>query len=142
MKNNKFIWLDDLRDPFVSNWLVEYAPEYFNYLENIIWIKNYNDFKKWITVNGLPHKIAFDFDLGEDIAKELVSKGMNKKLARMKKKESKNGLDCAKWLVQYCISKNLNLPLWIIQSANDFGKKEIQIYLRDFEFSKKNQHKI
>ena len=123
-KSKNLLWLDDLRNPFEGKWIEEFAPEYLN-SGSIIWVLNYEEFIEWIRKNGLPQKICFDHDLGEDVAIKLVSKGVNKKKAREVKKLAKSGYDCAKWLVDYCIDHDLQIPDWDIQSANPVGKENI-----------------
>ena len=123
-KSKNLLWLDDLRNPFEGKWIEEFAPEYLN-SGSIIWVLNYEEFIEWIRKNGLPQKICFDHDLGEDVAIKLVSKGINKKKAREVKKLAKSGYDCAKWLVDYCIDYDLQIPDWNIQSANPVGKENI-----------------
>jgi hypothetical protein len=123
-KSNNLLWLHDLRNPFEGKWIEEFAPEYLN-SGSIIWVLNYEEFIEWIRKNGLPQKICFDHDLGEDVAIKLVSKGINKKKAREVKKLAKSGYDCAKWLVDYCIDYDLQIPDWNIQSANPVGKENI-----------------
>jgi hypothetical protein len=123
-KSKNLLWLDDLRNPFEGKWIEEFAPEYLN-SGSIIWVLNYEEFIEWIRKNGLPKKICFDHDLGEDVAIKLVSKGVNKKKAREAKKLAKSGYDCAKWLVDYCIDHDLQIPDWNIQSANPVGKENI-----------------
>lgn len=116
------LWLDDLRNPYKSDWLLLFAPTFEG---DIIWVKNFEDFVSYIKENGLPDLIGFDHDLGEDIAIELVSNGTNKKVARKIKKESKSGYDAAKWLVDYLLDNNLPMTKWVIQSANPTGKENI-----------------
>ena len=123
-KSKNLLWLDDLRNPFEGKWIEEFAPEYLN-SGSIIWVLNYEEFIEWIRKSGLPQKICFDHDLGEDVAIKLVSKGVNKKKAREVKKLAKSGYDCAKWLVDYCIDHDLQIPDWDIQSANPVGKENI-----------------
>jgi hypothetical protein len=129
-KNGVLLWLDDLRNPFSGNWIRDFAPEYFS-LGKIIWVKSYDDFTKWIKYNGLPQKICFDHDLGEDVAMELVSYGMTKSKAREVKKLAKSGFDCAKWLVDYCLDNKIQMPEWEIQSANPVGKENINSLLNN-----------
>jgi hypothetical protein len=127
MEETKFknlLWLDDLRNPHEGKWIEEFAPDYLN-SGSIIWVLNYEEFIEWIRKNGLPQKICFDHDLGEDVAIKLVSKGINKKKAREVKKLAKSGYDCAKWLVDYCIDHDLQIPDWNVQSANPVGKENI-----------------
>jgi hypothetical protein len=127
----RLLWLDDIRNPYKGGWLYEFAPEYET-TNSVFWVKNYNEFINWIKENGLPDMIGFDHDLGEDIAYELVKKGMSKKEAREIKKESLTGLDCAKWLVEYCMDNDVSLPKWVIQSANPVGKDNINGLLINF----------
>jgi hypothetical protein len=61
----KLLWLDDMRDPQTDTWLMSYAPDFDEDRDNVVWVKNYEDFVAWITENGLPYKIAFDHDLGQ-----------------------------------------------------------------------------
>lgn len=100
----KLLWLDDIRDPFENNgeWLI-FSPLEQPY--EVIWIKSYVDFVDYINNNGLPDGICFDHDLGDE--------------------NEKTGYDCAKYLVDYCLDKNLVLPLYNIQSANPVGKDNI-----------------
>ncbi len=135
MKKLVLLWLDDIRNPFVADWRLQYAPE-FEYNDDgdreTVWVKNYDDFVDWITENGLPHTIAFDHDLGDDVARERVSNGMSKRQARIKKRETMSGMECAKWLVDYCIDNDVDLPHWEIQSANPTGKENINGILNNY----------
>ena len=107
MDNKILLWLDDYRDPEKNDWLV-FSP--IGRDVNIIWVKSYNEFIDYIINNSLPDGICFDHDLGGE----------------------KTGYDCAKWLVNYCIDNNLELPLYAIQSANPVGKENIDKLLTNF----------
>lgn len=133
------LWLDDIRNPFQGDWLMCFSPEFDEQRENVVWVKNYNEFVKWVKENGLPYIIAFDHDLGEDLAKLKVKSGVNKKQSRREKKESKTGYDCAKWLVEYCINNNVDLPKWVIQSSNPVGKDNINGLLLNYIKFKNNK---
>lgn len=128
----KLLWLDDIRDPNTGDWLNQYAPEFTSSGGEVIWVKNYNQFTDWIKTNGLPHMIAFDHDLGEDVARDRVSNGMSKRQARIKKRETMSGFDCAKWLVEYCMDNQIELPHWTVQSANPVGKENINKLLNNY----------
>lgn len=106
----KLLWLDDLRDPFDKKmeWL-NYSPIGKNVELN--WVKNHDEFKKWISENGLPDAICFDHDLGENIP---------------------TGYDCARWLVDYCLDNQCLPPLWACQSANPVGSENINKLLTSF----------
>ena len=64
-KLKTLIWLDDIRDPTDTrmDWLA-YSP--IGREVEVVWIKDYFQFKKWVLKNGLPDGICFDHDLGEN----------------------------------------------------------------------------
>lgn len=117
MKQKK-LYLDDIRNPKTEGWTI---------------VRNYDDFVKYITENGLPDEISFDHDLGDDIARENVENGMSKRKARLLKKDSKSGYDCAKWLCEYCWGNGLPLPTWNVHSANPVGRDNIIAILENFQ---------
>ena len=43
----------------------------------------------------------------------------------------KTGLDCAKFLVEYCADENLPLPEYLAHSANPAGKENIEKFLEN-----------
>jgi hypothetical protein len=102
-KNECLLWLDDLRNPFEGTWIKEFAPEFLG-SSHIVWVLSYEEFIEWIRENGLPKKICFDHEV---------------------KKLAKSGYDCAKWLVDYCIDHDTQIPYWNVQSANPVGKENI-----------------
>lgn len=113
------LWLDDCRDPMDKeiDWMI------FSCLGrncNIIWVKTYRDFIKYIQDNGLPDGINFD----HDIENFHISKSSY---------IEKTGFDCAKWLVNYCIDNKLKLPKWYTHSANPVGKANIDGLLTNFK---------
>ena len=124
------LWLYDIRNPHKGDWLSNYAPEYVN--GTVVWVKNYDDFVEWIEVNGLPEMISFDHDLGEDLAMDLVSNGVNKKVARTIKRDSKSGYDAAKWLVDDSIDNDMDLPMFGVHSANPVGAENIRRLLTNY----------
>jgi len=109
-KLKTLLWLDDLRDPTDSrmDWLA-YSP--IGREVEVVWLKDYYQFRNWIQQHGLPDGICFDHDLGEDTL---------------------TGYDCAKWLVDYCLDNQLLPPVWSSQSANPVGKANINRLLRNF----------
>lgn len=124
------LWLDDIRNPLENDWLV------FSPIEqpfNIVWVKSYNEFKVYISNNGLPDAICFDHDLGMDVAINARAAGLSKRKSRKLKQMELTGFDCAKWLVDYCIDNDKPLPLYNIQSANPVGKANIQSLLENFK---------
>ena len=121
----KLLWLDDVRNPFVmADWLLQWAPEYYHEKDEgtheVIWVKDYDEFVDWIQENGLPTEIGFDHDLADVI----YSKRGNIDMLKSTWNE-KTGMDCAKWLVDYCIEHKKDIPQFFVQSANPVGKKNI-----------------
>ena len=101
----KKLYLDDIRTPKTKGWDI---------------VRSYDKFVKWIEENGLPDKVSFDHDLGEE--------------------GTKTGYDAAKWLVQYCYSNCLPfLPEYNVHSANPVGKANIESYLSN---AKKHLNKL
>lgn len=126
------LWLDDIRNPFEDCWVVSYSPIPHEELNHVEWVKSYGEFVEYIKQNGLPTAICFDHDLGMDVAIKAREKGMSKRKSRLLKQEEKTGLDCAKWLVEYCIDNKQSLPLYNIQSANPVGKENIDSLLKNY----------
>jgi hypothetical protein len=127
------LWLDDIRNPREEiwwNWIIEAELNPDDY--DIVWVKSHAEFTQWISTNGLPAVICFDHDLGEDVAKGRVSKGMSKRQARILKRESLSGFDCAKWLIEFCLDNELNVPEFKIQSANPVGAENIKGLIENF----------
>jgi len=126
----KLLWLDDVRNPFVYDWLMRYAPQWDEDRDNVVWVKNYTDFCKWITENGLPDTIAFDHDLSDFQSMKTgfpdIMEDIETPLTEL------TGMDCAKWLVDYCMDNELPLPKWEIQSANPVGRDNINGLLTNF----------
>lgn len=124
MKDKKvLLWLDDIRNPFSADWVMQFAPEYLEDDSTIIWVKNFNEFTNWITKNGLPNAVGFDHDLNDfnEIGVE------------------KTGMDCAKWLIDYCMDNDVKLYEWFVQSANPAGVDNINGILNNYKkFQQKN----
>ena len=114
----KKLFLDDIRMPVEAKNLV---PVQFN---KLYWeddwhiVRSYKEFTNWISFHGIPDLISFDHDLADfqQFSPEQLS-------------VEKTGLDCAKWLVDYCLDNDLSLPDYIVHSANPVGKKNIEGYL-------------
>jgi hypothetical protein len=112
----KILWLDDLRNPF--NDLEGKVPKEEGLIE---WVLNYEQFIQWIEKFGLPDIISFDHDLADFDIKNTQPNH-----------QEKTGMDCAKWLVNYCIDNNEKLPKFYVHSANPVGSKNIESLLKNF----------
>lgn len=113
------LWLDDdkvYRDPdracpnywMMYTWREAYFPDDTKDLP-LTWVHTYEEFITTVQENGLPVAISFDNDLGFE----------------------KEGKHCAKWLFEYCIDNNLEMPAFDVHSANPIAQGEIYSILRD-----------
>lgn len=141
MKN--LLWLDDIRNPFLN----EEGKVPNNIHDwNINWVLNYEQFVKWIEFYGLPDAISFDHDLGDEhYTPEFFWNDyeLSKQYQEWKSKtyKEKTGMDCAKWLVDYCIDNHKNLPEIFIHSANPVGADNIKGLLSNFKKYNENRTK-
>lgn len=132
----KLLWVDDIRNPHRDiKWLIKFAPKFEG---EVIWIKNYNDFVKWIENNGFPDKICFDHDLGFKIdalpfgVKHLAH--LFYRMIGMQPKNSKSGYDCCKWIVDYCLDNNIILDTrFVYQTDNPVGKENMVTLIDNFK---------
>lgn len=111
------LFLDDVRVPNQVTWVnLPVGPW--------IIVRSYNEFVDYISKNGLPSFITFDHDLSvEDQNKHPITG----------KFVEKTGMDCAKWLVEYCINNNLKFPDYEVHSMNSIGKINIKSYIESFK---------
>lgn len=117
------LYLDDLRVPKMT----------YPTTSNSDWTlaRNYDEFVKVIEKNGLPFFISFDHDLGTE---HYADAHLFKPIDYSKYKE-KTGLDCAKWLVEYCMDNKRTLPKYEVHSANPVGAENIRKYIESYERS-------
>ena len=124
---NKKLFLDDIRQ----------VRDACNYMPNprVYWdedwdiVRNYVEFVKYIEKNGLPDLISFDHDLA-DIHYEVDFRDWNDLTSEQLGVEE-TGLDCAKWLVDYCVDNELKIPEFYIHSQNPTGGENIRKYLEN-----------
>lgn len=93
---------------------------YKNKYQEYVHVFNYEQFCEWIESNGLPDIISFDHDLSIDHYAGDFSK-------------EKTGMDCAKWLVEYCLDNNKECPEFLVHSQNVVGKQNIFSLLNGFK---------
>ena len=98
------IFLDDERDPLHVTWIELPKSPWFI-------CRTYHQFITLVETNGerITH-ISFDHDLGP----------------------GESGYDCAKFLVEWCIDNQHQLPSWTVHSMNPVGAKNINEYLENF----------
>lgn len=128
---NKLLWLDDLRNPFLD--FESKVPKLEDF--TIEWVLNYEEFIQWIEKYGLPTVISFDHDLADEhyTPEEYWSDyDKSKEYQDSQDYQEKTGMDCAKWLVDYCIDKQLHLPSFYVHSANPVGADNILGLLNNY----------
>lgn len=113
------LFLDDVRSPEDVRWVL---------LPDGPWTiaRNYNEFVKHIETLGLPAFVAFDHDLADEHYGSVIAKSTYKE---------KTGFECAKWLVEYCMARNLKFPKYTVHSMNPVGRDNIKNYIESFKSS-------
>jgi hypothetical protein len=126
------LFIDDVRNPNnVKAALHRGVWEEFPSL--MVWevVRSYDEFVAYILKNGLPKRITFDHDLSwEHYPKGLLASEADIDYSKYKEK---TGYDCAKWLTEYCMTNNLELPDFYIHSFNPVGRMNISNHLLRFE---------
>lgn len=108
------LFLDDMRKPPDWTWDV---------------VRNYQQFVRFITLNGVPDIISFDHDLGQEHYEVIDWDGklhdhLNGQIPYDKFTE-KTGYDCAKWLVE----GNLLPKSYLVHSLNPVGAQNIKFVM-------------
>ena len=117
----KKLFLDDIRNPPEAIGLVPLELEQIYLQGDWCIVRSYFDFCKSIQKSGLPDLISFDHDLADDRYKLYPDDSYTEK----------TGYECAKWLVDWCLENNKQLPKFVVHSANPVGKKNIEMYLNN-----------
>jgi hypothetical protein len=122
--NKYYLFLDDIRMPTDVSWVE---------LPNVEWtiIRNYSEFRNIILNLGIPEFVTYDHDLSDCH----YGHGLNNDAIPYDSYIEKTGYDCAKWLVDYCISKNLPHPPCVVHSMNPIGKLNIVSYINSYNRS-------
>jgi hypothetical protein len=116
------LFLDDERMPKDVKW-VDLPP--------VAWtiVRSYNEFVATIERDGLPQTVTFDHDLADEHYQEYHvahdDKMLTKGTFRYDKMKEKTGFHAAKWLAQYCVDKNLPIPVYYAHTMNHIGKANI-----------------
>jgi len=126
----KLLWLDDYRNPFLDN--EQKVPPGATSIE---WVVSYDQFTEWITRFGMPDMISFDHDLADEhyTPQEYWDDyDASKEYQDAQVYTEKTGMQCAKWLVNYCMDSGLGLPKYYVHSANPVGADNIRGLLDNF----------
>jgi hypothetical protein len=140
------LFLDDIRDVLGVDWTVNkigHQPCKFpahTWIDAVI-VRDYNEFVRYITQHGIPDEVSFDHDLADIHYANFLHTGqwdIDEQAMKLQLTE-KTGYDCAVWLIQTCIDKQLKLPGVIyVHSFNPVGKQKITDVItsakRNFKF--------
>lgn len=121
------LFLDDIRQPKDVCYIVPNPGIYWT--DDWVIVKNYPEFCRWIKSHGLPEIVSFDHDLAESHYDIDFEEWNNFTADQLGVEET--GLDCAKWLVDYCEMNGFDLPEYYVHSANPVGRRVIKKYLDD-----------
>lgn len=132
----KRLFLDDIRMPYDCpkyHYMSYRKIDLRIYHEEWEIVRSHGQFINWIIENGLPDLISFDHDLTDD---DNLKEELNiKEWFDFDNNRDYNGMDSAKWLINYCVDNNLKLPEYVIHSANPVGYDNIKELLDLFKYS-------
>jgi hypothetical protein len=121
----KLLFLDDIRYPIEA---YHYTKQNIFLRNDWHIVRNYKQFVNRILEKGLPEMISFDHDLADEDYLKKDSLELTEK----------TGYDCAKWLIEYCMDNELDLPKFYSHSMNPVGKMNILNLLENLK--KRNGH--
>jgi hypothetical protein len=126
----KRLFLDDHRvPPDCAQYMYSRGVNCTVYHEEWVIVRSYGQFIKWIEENGLPDLIAFDHDLAD--VPELKETLPLEEWFDLENSREYTGMDCARWLANYCSQKGLKLPEYSVHSMNPQGYLDIKDYLKN-----------
>jgi hypothetical protein len=128
----KNLFLDDFREPLncVSYMSARIGAQSSVYsTEDWDIVRDYNEFVKWIEINGIPDMVSFDHDLADDHYDPAMCGDGEDYPTEFKEK---TGLDCAIYLVEYCNKNQSKFPKHFIHSMNPVGSDRIKNYIEYF----------
>jgi hypothetical protein len=115
---NYNLFLDDMRMPEDVFFYTSLAL--YNKTKWVI-VRNYTDFVHTIESNGIPEIVSFDHDLADIHYKQQSN------IQYEDDSEEKTGYHCARWMINYCLDNNLDIPkMNLIHSMNTVGALNIQ----------------
>ena len=99
--------------------------------------KNYQEFVNCITNNGLPEVVSFDHDLAD--VHYGISAEQWRKFSSAELQVEQTGYDAIKWMCQYCIDNEKELPICYVHTQNTVGAENITEYIRFFYRAKERK---
>lgn len=113
------IYLDDVRTPTDKGWRV---------------VRNYHQFVDVIQELGLDSidHISLDHDLGDSAMNEYYQNVKPNYRLDYDNIQEKTGMDCVKWLVDYCLDNRSDMPLVTVHSANPIGSANMMGWINNY----------
>lgn len=127
------LFLDDERVPYSPHGSHEdawYYTQNLNYID-LKWkiVRSYEEFVAYIEKNGIPQLISFDHDLADEHYQYLLTQND----VDYTKYKEKTGMECVKWLCDYCIDNNKKFPEHLIHTQNIIGSINMRKYIENFK---------
>jgi len=100
-------------------------------------VRSYNEFVEIISKFGLPKHISFDCDLDSEEHYPwcaLTALYFERGEIPYHLYKEKTGYDAARWLVEYCKERDLDLPTWTVHSMNVLAAKHTKDYLKNYTY--------
>ncbi len=123
------LFLDAFRNPLD---VFDYTGDISYSTKEWVIVRNYDEFRDTITeryLNGeFPHLVSFDNDLSDEPYNHT-----NYQEFDYEEFKEKTGYTCAKWLIDFCVDKNLYLPEYLVYSLNSVGKSNIISLFKGFK---------
>lgn len=124
------LFLDDYRDPIhCAEYMYRRGVDCRIYHERWDIVRSYGQFVDYIKNNGVPEMIGFDHDLADTT--QLLDELPIDQYRNIAENREYTGLDCAKFIVEYCLENKLPLPICIVHSMNPIGRENIESYINN-----------
>jgi len=132
------LYLDDIRIPEnTADYILPVELKSMYRLLDWVIVRSYAEFVEYITKNGVPSLVSFDHDLAAEhycTPQELWNNyEESKKFQEEQVYVEKTGLDCARWLCEYCLANKIGLPECFIHSMNPVGADNIRNLLNNYK---------
>lgn len=116
------LFLDDIRMPNHVNWVELPLVEW-------VVVRNFDQFIAYIKLHGCPTRVSFDHDLAVE--------HYNPNIDWTKSVQTREltGMDCVKWLVDYCDEHNCKFPEHYLHTMNSQGKENMRSYIESYQKS-------
>ncbi len=130
--NTYNLFLDDVRSPHDA---FTYTTDNAYLTKKWVIVRDYNSFcstikAEWESNKTIPELISFDHDLAEE--HYLIGAASGFREFDYSKTKEKTGMDCAIWLVEFCLKNKLSCPDYKCHSMNTAGRENIITLLTKF----------